>query len=163
MGWSILKNLFKISYRISPYQDFLEGSLVTYKDENRLDLIKETLLSRTNFFYIKESSWKDNYCQISNGIDSIATTTDQLVELIAYVEKKTEENSFKNTLKQIANNKIINIESYILYNQEMGVYLEESVFSKKYFSLVNVTVGLNVNIKTYKSARFIESKLHEIL
>jgi hypothetical protein len=158
-----LKNLFKISFRISPFQEFLTGSLVTYRDENFLGYIKETLYSRSNFFYIKSIDWEVYECEISNGIDSVKTTPDQLVEVVAYVEKKVGDEVIENTIQNIINNNVINIESYILYDQSMAIYLEESIFSRDYFSLVNVTSRVNLALKTYKTAKFMESKLHEIL
>ena len=82
--------MFKISFRISPFQEFNVGSLVTYRDENLVDYIKDTLYSRSNFFYIESVNWDSYECKISNGIDSILSTPDQLIEVVSYVEKMDE-------------------------------------------------------------------------
>jgi len=78
---------YKIVFKVSPFQDFDKGSLVTYRDENLLEYIKETLYSKSNFFYVSEIDWKSYTCEVSNYIDSIKTSPDQLIEIVAYLEK----------------------------------------------------------------------------
>lgn len=163
----MLKN-FKISFRISPFQEFETGSLVTYRDENLFEYIKETLYSRSNFFYLTEIDWENYKCKISNGIDSIETTPDQLIEVFSYAEELSD-----NSDLNLGNNKIENIikwqedfnnqESYLLEDQKMGIFLEESIFDNRSFILIEKTTRINLSLKTYKMVRFLESKIADLL
>lgn len=156
--------MFEIIYRVSPYQDFNIGSLVTYRNEKRLEYIKENILSRTDFFYLKEVDIDFHKCVISNGIDIIKTTTDQLVEVVAYAHSIEKPNVSKNnSLVSLINNNNITGESYILENQILGIFLEESTFTKEFFSVEFLKTSINDGIKNYRVARFIESKLSEII
>jgi hypothetical protein len=159
---------FEIIYKVSPFQEFNNGSLVTYRNENKLNYIKENLLSRTNFFYVKDLDDDFNKCIITNGIDTITTTLDQLIEVIAYVQKIpsiTGNNYSNNILENMIKlkNSEENLESYMLENQSLGVFLEESIFNKDFFIVTSLTAKINGEIKNYSVARFIESKLSEII
>lgn len=158
---------FKISFRISPFQEFEEGSLVTYRNENLLEYLKENLYSRSNFFYIESCDWENFNCKISNGIDSLETTPDQLIEVIAYVEEIQEssspygENKLENVIRwqENFNNQV----SYIIEDQKIGIFLEENTFYEDSFKLIEQTTRINTVLKSYKMARFIESKISDIL
>jgi hypothetical protein len=157
---------FKISFRISPFQEFEEGSLVTYRNENLLEYLKEILYSRSNFFYIESCDW-DSYH--SNGIDSLSTTTDQLIEIVAYAEEVLEsginisygQNRLENVIRW--QESFNNQESYILEDQKMGIFLEDSIFKNDSFRLVEQTTRINMALKSYKTVRFLESKIPDIL
>jgi len=159
---------FEIIYKVSPFQEFNNGSLVTYRNENKLNYIKENLLSRTNFFYVKNLDDDFNECVITNGIDTITTTLDQLIEVIAYVQKIpsiTGNNYSNNILENMIKlkNSEENLESYMLENQSLGVFLEESIFNKDFFIVTSLTAKINGELKNYSVARFVESKLSEII
>jgi len=160
---------FKISFRISPFQEFEEGSLVTYRNENLLEYLKEILYSRSNFFYIESCDWNSYHCKISNGIDSLSTTPDQLIEIVAYAEEVLESGiniSYgKNRLENVIRwqESFNNQESYILEDQKMGIFLEDSIFKNDSFRLVEQTTRINMALKSYKTVRFLESKIPDIL
>lgn len=158
---------FKISFRISPFQEFEVGSLVTYRNENLLEYLKENLYSRSNFFYVDSFDFNSFECKISNGIDTIDTTTDQLIEIVSYAEEiKSNNNSYgKNRMENIIRweENFNNQESYILEDQKMGIFLEDKIFTSEYFKLVEKTVRINLALKSYKMVRFFESKVSEIL
>lgn len=160
---------FKISFRISPFQEFEVGSLVTYRNESLFGYIKENLYSRSNFFYINEIDWDAYKCKISNGIDSVETTPDQIIEVFSYAEEIQEPVG----KIQFGNNKLENIirwqenfnnqESYLLEDQKMGILLEESIFDNNYFTLIEKTTRTGITLKTYKMVRFLESRISDIL
>lgn len=160
---------FKISFRISPFQEFEEGSLVTYRNENRLEYLKEILYSKSNFFYIESCDWDSYHCKISNGIDSLSTSPDQLIEIVAYADEVLElgikvtygKNRLENIIKW--QDRFNNQESYILEDQKMGIFLEDSIFQNDSFRLVEKTARINLALKSYKTIRFIESKILDIL
>jgi len=160
---------FKISFRISPFQEFEEGSLVTYRNENLLEYLKENLYSRSNFFYIESCDWGKYKCKISNGIDSLETTPDQLIEVVAYAEEISKpgahlpygENRLENVIRWQEN--FNNQESYIIEDQKMGIFLEENTFYEDSFKLVEQPTSINTVLKIYKMARFIDDKISGIL
>ncbi len=160
---------FKISFRISPFQEFEEGSLVTYRNENLLEYLKENLYSRSNFFYIESCDWEKYRCKISNGIDSLETTPDQLIEVVAYAEEISNpganlpygENRLENVIRWQEN--FNNQESYIIEDQKMGIFLEENTFYEDSFKLVEQPTSINTVLKIYKMARFIDDKISAIL
>lgn len=160
---------FKISFRISPFQEFEEGSLVTYRNENLLEYLKENLYSRSNFFYIESCDWEKYRCKISNGIDSLETTPDQLIEVVAYAEEISKpgsnlpygENRLENVIRWQEN--FNNQESYIIEDQKMGIFLEENTFYEDSFKLVEQPTSINTVLKIYKMARFIDDKISAIL
>lgn len=153
-----MRETFKISFRISPFQEFNCGSIVTYRDENLMEYIKETLYSRSNFFYIEDIDWNQYRCRISNGIDSIESTPDQLIEVVSYIEKIEEEahynsnNMLENLIRWQEN--FENQESYLLEDQKFSILLETSIIPREYFVLVNKLVNVNSFIKNYQVARF---------
>lgn len=153
-----MRETFKISFRISPFQEFNCGSIVTYRDENLMEYIKETLYSRSNFFYIEDIDWNQYRCRISNGIDSIESTPDQLIEVVSYIEKIKEEahynsnNMLENLIRWQEN--FENQESYLLEDQKSSILLETSIIPREYFVLVNKLVNVNSFIKNYQVARF---------
>lgn len=162
--------MFRISFRISPFQEFNVGSLVTYRDENLVDYIKDTLYSRSNFFYIESVDWHDYKCKISNGIDSIMSTPDQLIEVVSYLESIDEGGigSMKfsdNVVENIARwqNDFDNRESYILENQKMAIFLENISIPRNYFSLESKVININTKIKNYIVARFDDEAIHNLL
>jgi hypothetical protein len=162
--------MFKISFRISPFQEFNVGSLVTYRDENLVDYIKDTLYSRSNFFYIESVNWDSYECKISNGIDSILSTPDQLIEVVSYVEKMDEAgikslNFSGNTVENVAKwqNDFDNRESYIIENQKIAIFLENVSIPRNYFSLESRIININSAIKNYIVARFDDEAIQDLL
>jgi hypothetical protein len=162
-----MEETFKISFRISPFQEFNNGSIVTYRDENLMEYIKETLYSKTNFFYIENIDWNKYRCRISNGIDSIESTPDQLIEVVSYVEKIREEIPYnssimlENLIKWQEN--FENQESYLLEDQKMSIVLETSIIPRSYFKLMNKLVNINSFIKNYQVARFDDEMILRIV
>jgi hypothetical protein len=162
-----MEESFKISFRISPFQEFNCGSIVTYRDENLMEYIKETLYSKTNFFYIENIDWNKYRCRISNGIDSIESTPDQLIEVVSYVEKIREEIPYnssimlENLIKWQEN--FENQESYLLEDQKMSIVLETSIIPRSYFKLMNKLVNINSFIKNYQVARFDDEMILRIV
>jgi hypothetical protein len=162
--------MFKISFRISPFQEFNVGSLVTYRDENLVDYIKDTLYSRSNFFYIESVNWDNYACKISNGIDSVLSTPDQLIEVISYIEK-IDDSGIKsmhfseNTVENVAKwqNYFDNRESYILENQRIAIFLENVPIPRNYFSLESRIININSAIKNYTVARFDDEVIQDLL
>jgi len=162
--------MFKISFRISPFQEFNIGSLVTYRDENLVDYIKDTLYSRSNFFYIESVNWDKYECKISNGIDSVLSTPDQLIEVISYIEK-IDDSGIKsmhfseNTVENVAKwqNYFDNRESYILENQRIAIFLENVPIPRNYFSLESRIININSAIKNYTVARFDDEVIQDLL
>ncbi len=156
--------MYKISFRVSPFQDFDKGSLVTYRDENLLEYIKETLYSKSNFFYISEIDWKEYTCEVSNGIDSIKTSPDQLIEIIAYLEK------IETTKKKMSSSMLENIirhqreveEMYLLEDQTMSISLENSFIPEEYFELINSVVSIDKKYRDYKLVRFKDSMISDL-
>jgi hypothetical protein len=138
-----MKDVYKISFRKTDSLDFKRGSLVTYKNHDLFSYIKEGLYSSSDFFYIEDINWHSYTCKISNGIDSIRTSPDQLVGIISYVEKNF-------------NNKVV--ESYILEDQKLGIYLEGLRISRNHF-LVFTSRDSTKESKIYKSAKIIEDKI----
>jgi hypothetical protein len=162
--------MFKISFRISPFQEFNVGSLVTYRDENLVDYIKDTLYSRSNFFYIESVNWDIYECKISNGIDSILSTPDQLIEVVSYIEKVDESgiksmNFSGNTVENVAKwqNDFDNRESYILENQRIAIFLENVSIPRNYFSLESRIININSAIKNYIVAKFDDEAIQDLL
>lgn len=162
--------MFKISFRISPFQEFNIGSLVTYRDENLVDYIKDTLYSRSNFFYIESVNWDNYECKISNGIDSIASTPDQLIEVVSYIEKIDDSgiksmNFSGNTVENVAKwqNDFDSRESYILENQRIAIFLENVPIPKNYFSLESRIININSAIKNYTVAIFDDEMIQDLL
>ena len=162
--------MFKISFRISPFQEFNIGSLVTYRDENLVDYIKDTLYSRSNFFYIESIDWQEYECKISNGIDSILSTPDQLIEVVAYIEKiddsgiksmKFSENMVENIARW--QNEFDNRESYILEDQKMAIFLESVSIPRQCFILTARIIKIDFEIKNYIVARFDDEVIHKLL
>ena len=163
-----MKDNFKISFRISPFQEFERGSLVTYRDENFLGYLQSNFYSRSNFFYIKNIDWEKYACEISNTIDTVTTTPDQLIEVVAYIEKISDSpnrNYTRNTIENIVrwDDEVKNTETYILYDQKMGIYLEDSIFTNDSFLLINIKIESEESTKMYKAASFIENRLPDIL
>lgn len=163
-----MKDNFKISFKVSPFQEFEEGSLVTYRDENFLRYLQSNFYSRSDFFYIKKTDWKKYICEISNTIDTVQTTPDQLVQVVAYAEKISDSIGKKFSKNQIENILIWeeeekNKESYILYDQKMGILLEDSIFPRDSFLLINIKIEELKTIQFCKLAVFIENKLQEII
>lgn len=156
--------MYKISFKVSPFQEFDEGSLVTYRDENLLEYIKETLYSKSNFFYIHEIDWKKYSCEISNGIDSVKTSPDQLIEIVAYLEKiksRTPKNS-GSRLENIIRNQSESDEMYLIEDQKISISLENSLIPEGYFDLINSVVSIDRKFKDYKIVRFRESIISDL-
>lgn len=163
-----MESNFKISFRISPFQEFNPGSLVAYRDENKGSYIRETLYSRSNFFYIESVDWKKYECRISNGIDSILSTPDQLIEVVSYIEKIENDKPFnfsENMVENIAKwqNNFDNQESYLLEDQKSGIILESAIIPRNYFMLETKLLNLNSTVKHYIVARFDDERIHDIL
>lgn len=161
-----MEDTFKISFRISQFQEFNYGSIVTYKDENLLEYIKESLYSRSNFFFIDYINWNEYQCKISNGIDLIESTPDQLIQITSYIEKiKTNfpdsEFLLKEEKREYIKTKIE--ESYLLEDQKMSIVLENSIIPRGYFVLVNKIVNVNSFVKNYHVARFDEEMIFDII
>jgi hypothetical protein len=153
-----MEEIYKISFKISPFQEFEIGSVVTYRTDSALEYIKEVLYSRTNFFYIQEIDWDNYSCTISNGIDTIVTSPDQLIEIASYLEKIQDP-----SLHSFGNNTLENIirfkeyesdETYLLEDQKMGILLEESIIKRGHFDFVNKVTNINRTLKNYKLVRF---------
>lgn len=141
-----MEDVYKITFRKTNSLDFKKGSLVTYKNQDLFSYIKEGLYSSSNFFYIEDINWYFYTCSISNGIDSIRTSPDQLEGYISYLEK-------------VFNNKVI--ESYILEDQKLGIYLDGLKINRNNF-LVFTSKDGSKESKIYKSARIIESRIFEM-
>jgi hypothetical protein len=156
--------MYKISFRVSPFQDFDKGSLVTYRDENLLEYIKETLYSKSNFFYISDIDWEKYTCEISNGIDSVKTSPDQLIEIIAYLEKiKTEKRKIsKSRLEDIIREQKESEEMYLLEDQTISISLENSFIPDGYFDLINSVISIDKKFKNYKLVRFKDNMISDL-
>lgn len=156
--------MYKICFRVSPFQDFDEGSLVTYRDENLLEYIKETLYSKSNFFYISNIDWQNYTCEISNYIDSITTSPDQLIEIVAYLEKvgTKKQNPRRSKLESIIVHQEETDSNYLLEDQKISISLENSLIPEGYFDLVNSVVSLDRRFKHYKIVRFKESIISDL-
>jgi hypothetical protein len=141
-----MENVYKITFRKTDSLDFKRGSLVTYKNHELFSYIKEGLYSSSDFFYIEDINWHSYTCKISNGVDSIRTSPDQLIGYISYLEKKV-------------NNKIV--ESYILEDQKLGIYLDGLKITRNNF-LVFTSRDSTKESRIYKSARVIEDKIPEM-
>jgi hypothetical protein len=155
---------YKICFKVSPFQEFDKGSLVTYRDENRLEYIKETLYSKTNFFYISEIDWENYTCEVSNYIDSIKTSPDQLIEIVAYLEKISN-NKRKNSGSRLENIILHQEEiqsTYLLEDQKMSISLETSTIPEGYFDLINSVVSIDQRFKEYKIVRFKENIISDL-
>ena len=162
-----MEEIYKISFKISPFQEFEVGSVVTYRMDSALEYIKEVLYSRTNFFYIEEVDWKSYSCKISNGIDTITTSPDQLIEIASYLEK-VQDSSLQvfgsNTLENIVRFKEYESdEIYLLEDQKMGIILEESIIKRWHFDFINKVVSINQTLKNYKLVRFYNDRILDIL
>lgn len=162
-----MEESFKISFRISPFQEFNYGSVVTYRDENLLEYIKETLYSRSSFFYIKHIDWNEYRCIITNGIDSIESTPDQLIEVVSYIELVKEEEPYNSSV-MIENlvrwhENFENQESYLIEDQKMAIFLENSIIPRGYFEIMNKIVNINSFIKNYQVARFDEGNIVDLI
>jgi hypothetical protein len=162
--------MFRISFRISPFQEFNVGSLVTYRDENLVEYIRDNLYSRSSFFYIESVDWHEYECKISNGIDSIMSTPDQLVEVISYIEKiddtgiksmKFSENIVENVARW--QNDFDNRECYILEDQKNAIFLENASIPRSHFSLATKIISINSKIKNYIVARFSDDAIQDLL
>jgi len=162
-----MEETFKISFRISPFQEFNHGSIVTYRDENLMEYIKETLYSRSSFFYIEHIDWNEYRCTITNGIDSIESTPDQLIEVVSYIELIREEEPYnssvmiENLVKWQEN--FENLESYLIEDQRMAIFLENSIIPRPYFRIMNKIVNINSFIKNYQVARFDEGMILDLI
>jgi hypothetical protein len=162
-----MEEIYKISFKISPFQEFEIGSVVTYRMDSALEYIKEVLYSRTNFFYIEEIDWNNYSCKISNGIDVIVTSPDQLIEITSYLEKIQDPSlhSFgDNTLENIIRFKEYERdETYLLEDQKMGILLEESIIKRSNFEFINKIISINQTLKNYKLVRFYNEAILDIL
>jgi hypothetical protein len=162
-----VEEMFKISFRISPFQEFNCGSIVTYRDENLMEYIKETLYSRSNFFYIDHIDWDGYKCRITNGIDSVDSTPDQLIEVISYVEMVKDEGPYNSQtmLENIVKwqDDFDNQESYLVEDQKIAILLENSIIPRAYFKLMNKVININSFIKNYQVARFDEGMILDLL
>ena len=132
-----------------------------------MEYIKETLYSRSNFFYINYIDWKEYKCRITNGIDSIDSTPDQLIEVVSYVEKVKEDGPY-NSVTMLENivrwqDDFDNQESYLLEDQKTAILLENSAIPRSYFKLMNKVININSFIKNYQVARFDESMIPDII
>ena len=163
-----MADIYKIIFRLSPMQEFEKNSLVTYRDENRLQKIKNLLYSDCNFFYIQSVDWEKYTCNISNGIDSIETSPDQLMEVVAYLEKIEDSSHIKlgnNRLENIIilNNQIENNEIYLLKDQKMGIFLENRIIKSDFFTIIEKKSSVNLMLKNYSVVIFKEDKIQDIL
>lgn len=151
---------------MSPFQEFDPGSLVTYRDENLLEYIKETLYSKTNFFYVSSIDWIDFTCEISNGIDSVKTSPDQLIEVVSYLEEiSSKKNNFTNSkIENIIREKYAREESisYLIEDQRISICLEDSEISKKYFDLVDSFFAGENGMRKYRIVKFKESIISDL-
>jgi hypothetical protein len=99
----------------------------------------------------------------------LSTTPDQLIEIVAYAEEVLEsginisygQNRLENVIRW--QESFNNQESYILEDQKMGIFLEDSIFKNDSFRLVEQTTRINMALKSYKTVRFLESKIPDIL
>jgi len=76
---------FTINFRVADNQILSNGVVVTYIDELRLSSIKQHLMLNTDFFVITKIEGEN--VDISNGLDNIQSTTDQLIRVIPYLEE----------------------------------------------------------------------------
>ncbi len=76
---------FIVNFKTDTRQKLHKGSIVTYVDEFRLKTIKEHLTLKTDFFIVEGY---DNFnVDITNGVDSIKSTYDQLLKVTSYIEE----------------------------------------------------------------------------
>lgn len=80
-----MPNRYVINFKLSDKQDINVGSVVTYLDPNRLEVLKEFFTIKTDFFLVKDIV--GNRIKISNGIDEIETTEDQIIKVIPFLEE----------------------------------------------------------------------------
>ena len=80
-----MNNRFIVNFKVAEDQTIDNGSIVTYVEENRLATIKENLTFKTDFFVVVGMESLD--VSITNGIDSIRSTQDQLLRVEAFLEE----------------------------------------------------------------------------
>jgi len=76
---------FIVNFKKDRWQKIDRGSIVTYVDEFRLKTIKEHLTLKTDFFIVE--SCDDYNVDISNGVDTIKSTYEQLLKVNSYLEE----------------------------------------------------------------------------
>ena len=157
---------FKVTFMISPFQEFEPGSLVTYRDEKFLGYLKDNLYSRSDFFYIQNNSNESDICKISNGIDSVETSTDQLIELVAYLEKTDRKSDFgNNRLENIIKwqSFIDSSEFLIIEDQKMAIFLEDRIIEQSFFYVDNRIINVDLMPKKYQVAVFKEDRIPDLI
>ena len=80
-----MQSKFTINFRVADDQQLSKGHVVTYVDEHRLDGIKSYLTLKTDFFVVTSVGGKD--VEISNGIDNIKSTNEQLIRIVPYLDE----------------------------------------------------------------------------
>ena len=80
-----MRSKFTINFRVADNQILSNGVIVTYIEEQRLSSIKMHLTLKTDFFVVTRVDELD--VDISNGLDSIKSTSDQLIRVIPYIEE----------------------------------------------------------------------------
>lgn len=76
---------FIVLFKTDPKQELSKGSIVTYIDEFTFSSIREHLTLKTDFFVV---TGYDSYnVDITNGIDTITSTKDQLLKVNSYLEE----------------------------------------------------------------------------
>lgn len=78
-------NKYFVNFKLSESQSITKNSIVTYLDETRMSIIKDHLLIKSDFFVVKDQ-FEENVT-ISNGIDTIISTKDQLLVLDPFLEE----------------------------------------------------------------------------
>jgi len=80
-----MQNRFTVNFRVADEQRLTKGHVVTYIDEHRLEGIKLYLTLQTDFFVVSNINGKD--IEISNGIDNIKSTSEQLIRIVPYLDE----------------------------------------------------------------------------
>ena len=108
--------------------------------------MKEFLYSKSNFFYLISIDWEKYQCEISNGIDQIKSTPDQLVKVRAYLESVNEKTGI----------------SYLIENQRNALLLEDSIITEKYFDVIDSLKTVDGRLKNYKLVKFKEDIISDL-
>ena len=76
---------FVVNFRVSKDQLLDKGCVVTYLNESRLVFIKENLSIQSDFFVVSDINLEN--ITITNGIDKIESTEEQLIKVVPFLEE----------------------------------------------------------------------------
>ena len=80
-----MQSRYCVNFKVAKDQEIGRGAIVTYLDETRLELIRENLILKTDFFVV--ASCEDSSVTISNSVDAIQSSEDQLIRVLPFLEE----------------------------------------------------------------------------